>query len=146
MRRMSKMAGGYRSGGARNVTRLDKLQANFNRAQSFASIATKERVTSDMIASFLRLPHATMPNYPLSRKDAQDIAAFIVEMKRVASVTGPRALPTTYPLHFSRLYPSRMATALVQPADARSIFTGKQDTVKPVEGNCSRLCSFSMWQ
>jgi hypothetical protein len=27
---------------------------------------------------------------------------------------------------------------------ARSIFTGKQDTVKPVDGNCSRLCSFSM--
>jgi hypothetical protein len=38
-----------------------------------------------------------------------------------------------------------IATALVQPADARSIFTGKQDTVKPVDGNSSRLCSFSMW-
>jgi hypothetical protein len=35
-----------------------------------------------MIASFLLLPHATMPNLPLSRKDAQDIAAFIIGMKR----------------------------------------------------------------
>ena len=51
-------------------------------APSFASIANKENVTSDMIASFLLLPHATMPNYPLSRKDAQDLAAFIMEMKK----------------------------------------------------------------
>jgi hypothetical protein len=39
-----------------------------------------------------------------------------------------------------------IATAPVQRADARSIFTGKQDTVKPVDGKSSRLCSFSMWQ
>ena len=42
--------------------------------------------------------------------------------------------------------PSRIATALVQPAEARSIFTGKHDTMNPVDGSCSRLCSFSMWQ
>jgi hypothetical protein len=42
--------------------------------------------------------------------------------------------------------PSMIATALVQPAEARSILTGKHDTMKPVDGNCSRLCSFSMWQ
>lgn len=42
--------------------------------------------------------------------------------------------------------PSRMATARVQPAEARSIFTGKHDTMKPVDGSCSRLCNFSMWQ
>ena len=41
---------------------------------------------------------------------------------------------------------SMIATARVQPADARSIFTGKQDTMKPVAGKSSRLCSFSMWQ
>ncbi len=44
------------------------------------------------------------------------------------------------------VHPSMIATALVQPAEARSILTGKQDTVKPVDGNCSRWCSFSMWQ
>ena len=42
--------------------------------------------------------------------------------------------------------PSRMATARVQPAEARSILTGKHDTMKPVDGSCSRLCSFSIWQ
>jgi hypothetical protein len=30
----------------------------------------------------LRLPHATMPNTPLSRRDAQDIAAFIMQMRK----------------------------------------------------------------
>jgi len=52
------------------------------KARSFASIAARETVTSEMIASFLRLPHATMPNLPLTRNDAQDIAAFIMEMKK----------------------------------------------------------------
>ncbi len=56
--------------------------AKFNRAQSFASIAAKENITSEMIASFLRLPHATMPNVPLKRSDAQDIAAFIMDKKK----------------------------------------------------------------
>jgi mono/diheme cytochrome c family protein len=49
---------------------------------SFASIAAKENITSDMIASFLLLPHATMSNPTINRKDAQDIAAFIIAMKR----------------------------------------------------------------
>jgi mono/diheme cytochrome c family protein len=49
---------------------------------SFASIAARKNLTSDTIASFLLLPHATMPSPPLSRKDAQDIAAFIMATKR----------------------------------------------------------------
>jgi mono/diheme cytochrome c family protein len=53
-----------------------------HRAQSFASIAAKETVTSDMIASFLHLPHATMANVPLTHDDARDIAAFIMDMKK----------------------------------------------------------------
>jgi mono/diheme cytochrome c family protein len=56
--------------------------AKFDRAQSFASIAAKDKITTEMIASFLRLPHATMPNVPLRRSDAQDIAAFIMSMKK----------------------------------------------------------------
>jgi hypothetical protein len=35
-----------------------------------------------MIASFLLMPHATMPNPPLSREDAKDIALFIIGMKK----------------------------------------------------------------
>lgn len=54
----------------------------FHGIPSFAAIAAKEKINTDMIASFLLLPHATMPNPPLSRKDAQDIALFIMEMKK----------------------------------------------------------------
>ena len=53
-----------------------------SKARSFAAIAAREAITSEMIASFLRLPHATMPNVPLRGNDAQDIAAFIMSMKK----------------------------------------------------------------
>jgi mono/diheme cytochrome c family protein len=52
------------------------------RTISFAAIAAKQGITADMISSFLLMPHATMPNMPLSRKDTRDIAAFIMEMKK----------------------------------------------------------------
>ncbi len=52
------------------------------RTLSFAAIAARPGITSDMISSFLLMPHSTMPNLPLTRKDAQDIAAFIMEMKK----------------------------------------------------------------
>ncbi len=54
----------------------------FHGIPSLAAIAAKENINADMIASFLLLPHATMPNLPLSRKDAEDIALFIIEMKK----------------------------------------------------------------
>ncbi len=53
-----------------------------SRAQSFAAIAAKETISAEMIASFLRLPHATMPNVPLRGNDARDIAAFVMSMKK----------------------------------------------------------------
>ncbi|HEY8334740.1 MAG TPA: cytochrome c [Tardiphaga sp.] len=52
------------------------------RAFPFAAIAAKPSVNADMIAAFLMMPHATMPNPPLSRNDARDIAAFIMAMKK----------------------------------------------------------------
>jgi mono/diheme cytochrome c family protein len=52
------------------------------RTVSFATIAGRQDITSDMITSFLLMPHATMPNPPLSRKDARDIAAYMMEMKK----------------------------------------------------------------
>jgi mono/diheme cytochrome c family protein len=61
---------------------IGSAPVKFKGVSSFASIANKETITSDMIASFLRLPHATMPNLPLRRKDTQDIAAFIMTMKK----------------------------------------------------------------
>src|SRR4249919_3050825 len=43
-------------------------------------------------------------------------------------------------------YPSRIGPRRVQAAETGLNLAGKHDTVKPVEGSCSRLCSFSMWQ
>ncbi len=54
----------------------------FRRAPPLAAIAAKDNITAEMIASFLLLPHSTMPNLPLSKKDAADIAAFIMEMRK----------------------------------------------------------------
>ena len=61
---------------------IDSTRAKPPRASSFASIAAKPTVTAEMITSFLHMPHSTMPNVPLRRKDAQDIAAFIMDMKK----------------------------------------------------------------
>jgi mono/diheme cytochrome c family protein len=61
---------------------VDPAPGKPGKAQSFPSIAAKQNISIEMIASFLRLPHATMPNVPLSRTDAQDIAAFIVNTKK----------------------------------------------------------------
>lgn len=61
---------------------IDSTSGKPDRAPSLASIAAKPAVSSEMIASFLLLPHATMPNFPLTRKDVQDLAAFIMDMKK----------------------------------------------------------------
>ena len=54
----------------------------FNRAPPLAAIAARQDVSPEMIASFLLLPHATMASPPLSRQDAQDLAAFIMDMRK----------------------------------------------------------------
>jgi mono/diheme cytochrome c family protein len=54
----------------------------FHRAPPLAAIAARQDVSPEMITSFLLLPHATMPSLPVSRQDAADIAAFIMEMKK----------------------------------------------------------------
>jgi mono/diheme cytochrome c family protein len=56
--------------------------AKTSRIIPFASIAERPGISSDMISSFLLMPHAAMPNLPLMRKDTQDIAAFILKMKK----------------------------------------------------------------
>jgi len=61
---------------------ISSTQSKSRGGPSFAAIAAKKNVTADMIAQFLRLPHATMPNAPLSRDDASDIAAYIMAMKK----------------------------------------------------------------
>ena len=54
----------------------------FHRALPLAAIAARQDVSSEMITSFLLLPHATMPNLPLGQKDAADIASFIMDMRK----------------------------------------------------------------
>ena len=41
---------------------------------------------------------------------------------------------------------SMIATARVQPAEARSILAGKHEIMNPFDGSASRLCNFSIWQ
>jgi mono/diheme cytochrome c family protein len=60
---------------------VEPTQTKSPGAPSFASIAAKQTISGDMIVSFLLLPHATMPNLPLSRKDAEDIAGFILGLR-----------------------------------------------------------------
>ena len=62
------------------------------------------------------------------------------------SRTGSRAPASDYILILSgfAVHSSTIATARVQPADARSIFTGKQETVKPVDGGDSN-CAISRY-
>src|SRR5208337_1778437 len=51
--------------------------------------------------------------------------------------------PSARPTAVRPAHSSMIATARVQPAEARSIFAGKQLTMNPVEGSASRLCNFS---
>jgi len=44
---------------------------------SFAAIARKPDFTAEKVAFFLLDPHPKMPNFPLSRNEAADIAAYI---------------------------------------------------------------------
>ena len=81
---------------AQDVDRGEKLAARWcaechtigapaakgKRAISFELIAAKPGVSSKVIADFLMLPHSTMPDLPVRRSEAEDIAAFIMQMKK----------------------------------------------------------------
>ena len=54
----------------------------FRRAITLAAIAAKDSVTTETLTAFLLLPHATMSNLSLSQTDAEDLAAFIIAMKK----------------------------------------------------------------
>ena len=56
--------------------------AKARQAIPFEAIAAKPGVTSELIVNFLMLPHATMPNLPIRRSEAEDIAAFIMQTKK----------------------------------------------------------------
>ncbi|MGX1165544.1 mono/diheme cytochrome c family protein [Bradyrhizobium sp. USDA 372] len=48
---------------------------------SFASVARKPDFSAERLAFFLLDPHPKMPNFPLSRTEAGDIAAYIASLR-----------------------------------------------------------------
>jgi mono/diheme cytochrome c family protein len=48
----------------------------------FATIARKSDFTPEKVAFFLLDPHPKMPNFPLSRNEAADIAAYIGSLRK----------------------------------------------------------------
>ena len=48
----------------------------------FAAIAQKPDFTPEKVAAFLIEPHPKMPNFPLSRSEAADIAAYIGTLRK----------------------------------------------------------------
>jgi mono/diheme cytochrome c family protein len=48
---------------------------------SFAAIARRSDFTPEKIAYFLLDPHPKMPNFPLSRSEAADLAAYIASLR-----------------------------------------------------------------
>ena len=49
---------------------------------SFATVAGKFDFTPEKVAFFLLDPHPKMPNFPLSRNEAADIAAYIGSLRK----------------------------------------------------------------
>jgi mono/diheme cytochrome c family protein len=64
-----------------HVVDADQKQANTD-APPFASIARKEDFSQEKLAFFLLDPHPKMPNFPLSRSEAADIAAYIGTLRK----------------------------------------------------------------
>jgi len=48
----------------------------------FAAIANKSDFSAEKLAFFLLDPHPKMPNFPLSRNEAGDIAAYIGSLRK----------------------------------------------------------------
>ncbi len=59
----------------------DQKQASAD-VPSFATIASKPDFTPEKLAFFLLDPHPKMPNFPLSRNEAVDIAAYIGSLRQ----------------------------------------------------------------
>lgn len=48
---------------------------------SFAAIASRPGITAEGVATFLRVPHAAMPDHGLTARQAQDLAAFLLAQR-----------------------------------------------------------------
>jgi mono/diheme cytochrome c family protein len=58
------------------------LVAGDQNVPPFAAIARKSDFTPEKLAFFLLDPHPKMPNFPLSRNEAGDIAAYIGSLRK----------------------------------------------------------------
>lgn len=47
----------------------------------FAAIAQRPGLTADAISGFLRIPHAGMPDFGVTLRQSQDLAAFLLEQR-----------------------------------------------------------------
>jgi mono/diheme cytochrome c family protein len=59
----------------------DQKQASAD-VPPFATIARKSDFTPEKVAFFLLEPHRKMPNFPLSRNEAADLAAYIGSLRK----------------------------------------------------------------
>jgi mono/diheme cytochrome c family protein len=59
----------------------DQKQASAD-VPSFAAIARKPDFVPEKLAFFLLEPHPKMPNFPLSRTEASDLAAYIDALRK----------------------------------------------------------------
>jgi mono/diheme cytochrome c family protein len=51
-------------------------------ASPFDAVAAKSDFTPEKVAFFLLDPHPKMPNFPLSRNEAADLAAYIASLRK----------------------------------------------------------------
>jgi mono/diheme cytochrome c family protein len=64
-----------------HVVTPEQAQASVD-VPPFAAIARKSDFTPEKVAFFLLDPHPKMPNFPLSRAEAADIAAYIGSLRK----------------------------------------------------------------
>ena len=64
-----------------HVVESGQIQASAD-VPSFASVAHRPDFSPERLAFFLLDPHPKMPNFPLSRIEAADIAAYIGSLRR----------------------------------------------------------------
>jgi len=64
-----------------HLTGGDQTQAS-TEAPPFAVVARKPDFTAEKLAFFLLDPHPKMPNFPLNRNEAADLAAYIGSLRK----------------------------------------------------------------
>ena len=82
MLQMLNMAYVLLSAGARLATSYQLPNQGIDGATSFESIAQAADFSAEKLALFLLEPHPRLPNMSLSRKEAQDNAAYIAIQRR----------------------------------------------------------------